>query len=108
MGTVTSDADASYAIIEDKNKKDQNLYRIGDTIQNATVKEIFRETVVLNVQGKDEVLQIEKLESRGASGSVRLVSRGKRSGDRRGDPRVQWVRMRRLPHGDPPLRRGER
>ena len=65
-GTVTAGADASYAIIEDKNKKDQNLYRIGDTIQNATVKEIFREKVVLNVQGKDEVLQIEKLESRGA------------------------------------------
>ena len=65
-GTVTSGADASYAIIEDKNKKDQNLYKIGDTIQNATVKEIFREKVVLNVQGKDEVLQIEKLESRGA------------------------------------------
>lgn len=66
-GTVTSGADASYAIIEDKNKKDQNLYKIGDTIQNATVKEIFREKVVLNVQGKNEVLEIEKLESRGAS-----------------------------------------
>jgi general secretion pathway protein C len=70
-GTVTSGADASYAIIEDKNKKDQNLYKIGDTIQNATVKEIFREKVVLNVQGKDEVLEIEKLESRGAAGVSR-------------------------------------
>ena len=64
-GTVTSSADGSYAIIEDKNNKDQSLYRIGDTIQDATVKEIFREKVVLTVQGKDEVLEMEKLESGG-------------------------------------------
>ena len=90
-GTVTSGADASYAIIEDKNKKDQNLYRIGDTIQNATVKEIFREKVVLNVQGKDEVLQIEKLESRGASVSR---PRPRKQGVAR-PPSVRRIRLKR-------------
>ena len=90
-GTVTSGADASYAIIEDKNKKDQNLYKIGDTIQNATVKEIFREKVVLNVQGKDEVLQIEKLESRGASVSR---PRPRKQGVAR-PPSVRRIRLKR-------------
>ena len=90
-GTVTSGADASYAIIEDKNKKDQNLYRIGDTIQNATVKEIFREKVVLNVQGKDEVLEIEKLESRGAG--VSRPQPGKRGVTR--PPSVRRIRLKR-------------
>jgi len=90
-GTVTSGADASYAIIEDKNKKDQNLYKIGDTIQNATVKEIFREKVVLNVQGKDEVLEIEKLESRGAG--VSRPQPRKQRGAR--PPSVRRIRLKR-------------
>lgn len=94
-GTVSSGEDASYAIIEDQKKKDQNLYRIGDTIQNATVKEILREKVVLNVQGRDEVLEMEKLESRGAgrSSHVSRVQPRKPGGVR--PPSVRRIRLKR-------------
>jgi general secretion pathway protein C len=60
LGTITGDEKEAYAVIEDLIDKKQDLYRIGDTIQNATVKMILREKVVLNVNGKDEILGIEK------------------------------------------------
>jgi general secretion pathway protein C len=60
LGTITGDKKEAYAVIEDTTTKQQNLFRIGDTIQNATVKMILREKVVLNVNGKDEILKIEK------------------------------------------------
>lgn len=60
LGTITGDEKEAYAVIEDTAAKEQDLYRIGDTIQNATVKIILREKVVLNVNGKDEILGIEK------------------------------------------------
>ena len=61
LGTITGDKEEAYAVIEDAAVKKQDLYRIGDTIQNATVKMILREKVVLNVNGKDEILGIEKV-----------------------------------------------
>jgi len=60
-GTFASDApERSFAIIEDENKREQNVYKIDDTIQNATVKMILAEKVVLSVSGSDEVLQLQK------------------------------------------------
>jgi general secretion pathway protein C len=61
LGTITGDNKEAYAVIQDTAVKKQDLYRIGDTIQNATVKMILREKVVLNVNGKDEILGIEKV-----------------------------------------------
>ena len=60
LGTITGDKKEAYAVIEDTATKQQNLFRIGDSIQNAIVKMILREKVVLNVNGKDEILKIEK------------------------------------------------
>ena len=94
-GTVSSGGDASYAIIEDQKKKDQNLYRIGDSIQNATVKEILREKVVLNVQGRDEVLEMEKLESRGSGRSTRVSREQPRKPGRVRPPSVRRIRLKR-------------
>jgi general secretion pathway protein C len=65
-GTVVGLKDQTYAVIEESKTRKQNLYREGDTIQNATVKVVLREKVVLNVDGKDEVLEIEKVQSRAA------------------------------------------
>jgi general secretion pathway protein C len=62
-GTVSGTGDGDYAVIEDVKAREQNLYRSGDAIQTATVKEIFREKVVLTVNGKDEVLQMQDLKS---------------------------------------------
>ena len=59
-GTVSGDAPRAYAVIEDPQERRQNLYRVGDTIQNASVREILREKVILVVDGKREVLEMEK------------------------------------------------
>jgi general secretion pathway protein C len=60
-GTATGSEEGTYAVIEEENTRKQNLYRVGDTIQNAIVKMVLREKVVLIVNGKDEVLEIEKI-----------------------------------------------
>ena len=44
-------------------KKKQNLYRAGDSIQNATVKKILEKRVILNVDGHSEILEMEKIRS---------------------------------------------
>ena len=62
-GTVTGENEVPYAVIEAQNEEKQNLYRAGDGIQNATVKEILKKRVILNVDGRDEILEMEKLRS---------------------------------------------
>lgn len=59
-GTVASAGDESYAVIEVEKDRQQNLYRVGETVAGASVKRILREKVVLNVGGKDEVLEMQK------------------------------------------------
>jgi general secretion pathway protein C len=62
-GTVSRQEGAAYAVIEDTKTREQNLYRTGDSIQNATVKLILREKVVLTVNDSDEVLTMEEIDS---------------------------------------------
>lgn len=60
-GTVTSDKSGrAYAVIEEGRKRRQDLFRVGDTVENATIKQILREKVILTVNGKDEILSMEK------------------------------------------------
>ncbi len=59
-GTVAGEGQKAYAVIEDKKTRQQRLYHVGDTVQNATVKMILREKVVLRVDGRDEILEMEK------------------------------------------------
>ena len=61
-GTVTGNGQNAYAVIEDVKQRVQQLYHREDAIQNAVVKEIHREKVVLEVNGSFEVLQMEKLQ----------------------------------------------
>ena len=60
LGTVTGDEQNAFAVIEETDKRKQGLYRVGDSIQNATVKMILREKVVLRVGEKDEILTMEE------------------------------------------------
>ena len=60
-GTVSRQNGAAYAVIEDTKTREQNLYRTGDSIQNATVKMILREKVVLTVNDSDEILTMEDI-----------------------------------------------
>lgn len=60
FGTITGRSDEDYAVIEDSQKRKQGLYKKGDSIQQAEVKLILRKKVVLNVNGKDEILVMEE------------------------------------------------
>jgi len=51
---------APAAFIEDPKTREHKMYRTGDMLQNATIKMILREKVVLTVNGKDEVLTQEE------------------------------------------------
>ena len=93
-GTVSGSANGIYAVIEDVRAREQNLYRTGDAVQNATVKEIFREKVVLTVDGKDEILQMQDLVSQGSrsrSGGVPVRTELPAGGM----PRAQRISLRR-------------
>ncbi|MCB2148025.1 MAG: PDZ domain-containing protein [Deltaproteobacteria bacterium] len=93
-GTVSGTDNVDYAVIEDVKAREQNLYRIGDAIQTATVKEIYREKVVLTVNGKDEVLQMQELESgKGASRPGGLPLRASEPSS--GAVRAQRISLRR-------------
>jgi general secretion pathway protein C len=73
-GTVTGQNEGDYAVIEDPKVREQNLYRAGDTIQNAVVKLILREKVVLKVGENDEILAMEENIGRGRSSRVGRTS----------------------------------
>jgi general secretion pathway protein C len=55
-GTAIGPGGHLYAAIEDPKTREQLLYRAGDTVQKASVKMVLRQKVVLNVDGRDEVL----------------------------------------------------
>jgi general secretion pathway protein C len=94
-GTVTGDKTESYAVIENTQSRMQNLYRIGDSIENATLKRIFKSKVVLSVNGKDEMLAMEEIKQGGSrSRVVAGGSRVPRQTDSRGIRR-QRVSLRR-------------
>ena len=80
-GTVTGQATETYAVIEDTKLRKQTLYRVDDTVQNAIVKEIHREKVILEVDGTYEVLEMEKIKSASTSTTRRTGSSSKASAD---------------------------
>ncbi len=76
-GTVSGGSDKTYAVIEDTKKRKQNLYREGDMIQNAIVKKILREQIILSVNDKDEILKMEEKKVSKSSAREKARSRDK-------------------------------
>ena len=60
LGTVSGDDKTATAIIEEKAKRKQALYKEGDTIQDATIVKILRGKVVLRIQDKNQILTMEE------------------------------------------------
>ena len=60
-GTVTGHDRKAYAVIEDTKTRKQQLYHVGDSIEDATVKLILRQKVVLSVNDRDEILGMEEI-----------------------------------------------
>jgi general secretion pathway protein C len=96
-GTVTGSEKEAYAVIEETAKRTQNLFRIGDSVQDATLKMILREKVVLSVKGRDEILEIEKPADRAGSArpSASYAAARSRAGAKRRAPRSQKITLRR-------------
>lgn len=59
-GTVIGDRSV-FAVIEDKKLRKQDLYQVGDKIQDASIKAIRKDEVVLNFKGKDQILSAAKV-----------------------------------------------
>jgi general secretion pathway protein C len=57
---VSGDQENARAVIEETDKKKQGLYKVGDSIQDAVVKRILREKVILRVGDKDEILTMKE------------------------------------------------
>jgi len=65
-GTVVDEKNGgakAYAVIEEMGKGQQHLFREGDKIQKASIKAILRKKVVLSVNGRNEMLEIEQMQS---------------------------------------------
>ena len=60
LGTVVGGKQYAFAVIEEVKKRKQGLYKVGDSVQGATVKRILRGKVVLRVNDKDEILTMEE------------------------------------------------
>ncbi|MFO7986420.1 MAG: type II secretion system protein N [Desulfatiglandaceae bacterium] len=79
LGTVTDLNGRGWAVIEEGGKRDQGLYREGDPVQDAFIKNVLRGKVVLREGGKDQILEMEEsevAEGTGVSGSARSASSG--------------------------------
>jgi general secretion pathway protein C len=66
-GTVSGSATGSYAVIEDESLREQKLYQEGDRIQQALIRSILREKVILSVNGQDQVLAMVKPEGKASA-----------------------------------------
>jgi general secretion pathway protein C len=75
LGTVAGDGEYNYAIIEEKDKKKQRLFKVGDSVGNATLTRVMRNAVVLRVGDRDEVLKMKKPEDRVPSRIERVPGR---------------------------------
>jgi len=60
LGTVDTDSDDGRAIILKKSDRSQDLYREGEMIEGALIKDIQRGRVILTVDGRDELLDISE------------------------------------------------
>jgi len=67
-GTIISSGSKSCAVIEDsggqQQRARQKLFHIGDSVEGAIIKKILDEKVVLNLNGKNEILEMEEFQSR--------------------------------------------
>ncbi len=56
LGTIAGDSGSARAIILDQRQKNQDIYRVGDSVQEAEIRQILRGKVILRHGGKDEIL----------------------------------------------------
>lgn len=68
LGTIAGGGKGNgRAIIQDDNNRKQNIYREGDAVQDAVIKNILREKVILTVNGRNEVLTMQEIDDTSGS-----------------------------------------
>lgn len=76
-GTVTGKEDFKYAVIEamgESRRREQQLYREGDTVETAKIEQILEDKIILSNNGRRQVLQMETfLQGAGRSFSRRTA-----------------------------------
>lgn len=97
LGTVVGDEMDARAIILDEQEKKQDLFRIGDSVQNARIRKIGRGKVILDVNGRTEALTIKERKGGGSSSPPATVGRATNQGVRKSavQKKVPVVRPRR-------------
>jgi general secretion pathway protein C len=60
LGTVSGNRENAAAVIQEKAKRTQSLYKEGDTIQDATIIKILRGKVILRVGNENQILTMEE------------------------------------------------
>jgi hypothetical protein len=84
LGTVTGGKDDARAIIRDEKSKLENLYQVGSEVEGAVIGRISRGKVVLQVNGREEVLAIKDPENedqgQGAAPGAEAKAAGKAPG----------------------------
>jgi general secretion pathway protein C len=70
-GTIAGEDGKGYAIIEERDKKRQRLYKVGDKVGGATIVRITRNTVVLRMGDRDQVLKKKEIASAGNNRQAR-------------------------------------
>jgi general secretion pathway protein C len=74
-GTAVRDGGSSFAIIEDRRSRKEDLYHIGDTIQGeAKITQILRDRVVILRDGKKEILELSVTKEKGRRPQGRAVT----------------------------------
>lgn len=79
-GTVTGDGVASFAVIRDRKARRQELFRVGDTVREATIQRILRDRVIL---ARDDEREVLALAERRSSNRRRPVARRPAGGNSR-------------------------
>ncbi|MEN8199420.1 MAG: type II secretion system protein N [Thermodesulfobacteriota bacterium] len=75
LGTISGSSNEQRAIIRNKKKGKQDIYYKGDAIEKALIKEIHRGKIILEVNGREEVLLMQ--ESKSPKGSAAKRKNGK-------------------------------
>ena len=77
LGTVTGGKDDARAIIRDEKTKLEDLYQAGSELQGAIISRISRGKVVLQLNGREEILTIKdpENENQGQNGAPRMESK---------------------------------
>jgi type II secretion system protein C len=80
LGTVAGRGGRGYAVIEERDRKKQGLFRVGDTVAGATLREVRRNAVVLRVGEKDELLEVRSAPRESLAGRGEAAAAPQRAG----------------------------